>query len=553
MADALPGLDESRGIIGDRHLIGVQTFDIARLTTHAVPVEPETFIAVSGVGPREDSNGSGKTSFLIAVSLLLADPQWRFESNGGLDASGILFKPDAAGVDRTHAVPAVPHGYVVGVFAEPGARAATTMTVWVRISTTAPYVQAKWVPGLHVADAATDAERTQQADLLWREMGTARQVSARRMSEELYGSAPRCLTYLDTDLRPAVPSLLSQQLTGMEPHTIGTSLIALSGMSHLLEQEEERRGEALKRTAEMEELSHKQERDAALDDATMAAVGARTASRFALQEGQEEWRRYLASSYLRAHTHGKKLTARLEELQGQLEQARLAESEARVALAALRAATGLADVAREARQKWLDAQEVLRQAEKRHTELSTQHGIVRGQRAELRPVADEWQGTPEAQAVTALEDARDAKSAAGQAARAAQSAVQDAVRHLADVERGRSGQAGEAIRVLEDSGIGAFGLLDQLDLDDGARALWEPRLSLWSDAVVVYASQAEAARRVLRCLPGALVIAADAEGLRQLLSRGSAPSFRSPVSSGHSINAWWRCPIRTACRTATLA
>jgi len=31
--------------------------------------------------------------------------------------------------------------------------------VWERIATTAPYVQARWTGGLHVADADTDAER----------------------------------------------------------------------------------------------------------------------------------------------------------------------------------------------------------------------------------------------------------------------------------------------------------------------------------------------------------------------------------------------------------
>lgn len=90
-----PTSDLSRGIVGDRQLVAVQAFDIARLTAHAVPIVPETFIAVSGLGPKDDSNGSGKTSFLIAVSLLLADPQWRLETNGGRHASGILFRPDA--------------------------------------------------------------------------------------------------------------------------------------------------------------------------------------------------------------------------------------------------------------------------------------------------------------------------------------------------------------------------------------------------------------------------------------------------------------------------
>jgi hypothetical protein len=43
---------DGTGIVGSRHLVTVQTFDIARLTTHAVPLVPGTFVAVSGQGPK---------------------------------------------------------------------------------------------------------------------------------------------------------------------------------------------------------------------------------------------------------------------------------------------------------------------------------------------------------------------------------------------------------------------------------------------------------------------------------------------------------------------
>ena len=80
-----PRLDAVKlGVVGNRVLVAVQTFDIARLTTHAVPIVPGTFIAVTGSGPDGDSNGSGKTSFLGAVSLLLAN------HNGGLSSDGRL-------------------------------------------------------------------------------------------------------------------------------------------------------------------------------------------------------------------------------------------------------------------------------------------------------------------------------------------------------------------------------------------------------------------------------------------------------------------------------
>ena len=40
------------GIVGDRQLVCVQTFDIARLTTHPVVLVPGSFVALGGRGPR---------------------------------------------------------------------------------------------------------------------------------------------------------------------------------------------------------------------------------------------------------------------------------------------------------------------------------------------------------------------------------------------------------------------------------------------------------------------------------------------------------------------
>ena len=75
------------GLVGDRELVAVQTIDIARFTTHIAPIVPGSFVAVSGRGPKNDSNGSGKTSFQSVVTVLLGDPQWRFDINGALRPS----------------------------------------------------------------------------------------------------------------------------------------------------------------------------------------------------------------------------------------------------------------------------------------------------------------------------------------------------------------------------------------------------------------------------------------------------------------------------------
>jgi len=91
------------------------------------------------------------------------------------------------------------------------------------------------------------------------------------MAEELYGPVPRCLTYLDTPLRPMLPSLLSQQMTAMEPHDIGDSLIALSGMKSHLDEEEHQRDTAL---SQQRNLKNAEEEDAktTLDEEADLAV-----------------------------------------------------------------------------------------------------------------------------------------------------------------------------------------------------------------------------------------------------------------------------------------
>jgi hypothetical protein len=507
--EALAALAEHRGIVGARHLVAVQTFDIARLTTHAVPVIPDTFVAVSGVGPREDSNGSGKTSFLIAVSLLLADPQWRFESSHGSHASGILFKPDAAGVDRAQQMPAASHGYVVGVFADdPSAPAAGALTVWVRIAASAPYVQANWVDGIHVADALTDAERVQRADALWQELGPSRALSARRMAEVLYGNAPRCLTYLDTPLRPAVPSLLSQQLTSMKPHDIGEALIALSGMSHLLEQESARRSKALEQTLTLQQVQTQHEKDEAEAEATMQGVRARAQARAALEEGQRAWQRFLAASCLQAFQKEHALTAELKDKQEQVRLAQQRVEKSRQEMDKLQADTEVAAAAAEARQARSDARQITDDARSTHAEAETTRKLARQEMARLRPEAALWRGTEVKAAHTAVEAALDELADARQKVRAACKAVEVAEQVVEAAEQGRSGSAGHAIEVL-DGQIGAVGLMDQLQLEEEARPVWEGRLWPWRDAVVVPYGQAERARTLLGYLPGALIVEAD--------------------------------------------
>ncbi|MFD7316000.1 hypothetical protein [Streptomyces sp. NPDC056730] len=505
-----PTSDPSQGIVGDRQLIAVQAFDIARLTAHAVPIVPETFIAVSGLGPKDDSNGSGKTSFLIAVSLLLADPQWRLETNGGRHASGILFRPDAAGVDQAHQASPVTHGYIVGVFAHPDDPTTSSVTVWVRIATTTPYLQANWTEGLHVADAPTDHERSIQADTLWRELGTRQLLSARAMAEKLYGTAPRCLTYLDTALRPPVPSLLSQQLTEMEPHDIGRSLIALSGMTPLLEEEDGLRGQALQHQISLEKAQADHAQALLAEEQLMRGVRAREAARLSLQRGHEAWRRYLAASYRDAHHSDQRVAARMDEERQAAETAEALVRAAEDHVNSLGSAEELAAQKGKAHQAWSDAQQLVGELSKKATELTTRQAMLRARRITLLPQAQGWDGSDCTTAAARLEQRQREHTKAELQRGEAEDTVTRARAHLRNVEQGRSGQAGRAIDLLSEHRIRAHGLLDQLNVDEAARPAWEPRLAPWQDAIVVEPEHEDTARRLLHAaLPGAQIVASD--------------------------------------------
>jgi hypothetical protein len=500
-----------RGIVGDRHLVAIQTFDISRLTTHAVAIVPGTFVAVSGIGPKGDSNGSGKTTFLAALSILLADPQWNLESSGGRHASGILFRPDAAGLDPSLRATPAPYGYVVGVFAEPDAVRESALTVWVRVSATSPHVQAKCAPWLHVADAPTEEDRALQADRLWQELPHAGVISAKRMAQELYGDAPRCLSYLDTSLRPAIPSLLSQEMTKMRPAEIGTALIALAGRTGQLEEENHSRGTTLELQAKLKDQESQEDLTLMREDAELAGVSARDRARTLLADAQQKWTRYAAWQYLavlRDHD------AVEEEISGRTEvlaDRELVVQEAETALATLRSTGDLAERERNARESNNSASRVLQSLRDEHAGVAAEQAHLIKERNELQPVAARWKGTALKQAQIEHERTQSAQATARIAVQAATDAVRDATISLDNARAGRSGEAGRlAGRLRTEAAVAeAAPLADLIDLDDKARPTWEPRLWALRDAVVVPHTSAGRARAALADAPGAQIIAAE--------------------------------------------
>ncbi len=510
-----------RGVVGDRQLVGVQCFDIARLTTHAVPLVPGTFVAVSGVGPKADSNGSGKTSFLAAVSVLLGDPQWRMDTNGGRLAAGLLFRPDSAGVDGAMYAPAAT-GHIVGVFAHPDDIPGTALTVWIRLSGGSPSLEAKWAHGLHVAGGDTERDRYDQSAEIWQSLPASSRLSARRLREELYGQAPRCMTYLDTPLRPAVPSLLSQQMTEMSPERIGESLIELCGLRQRLEDEESQRGELAEHQRRLAGAVDDDERRTREEDGELEGVRARARAREALGRGALMWRLHFARRYLEVvDEHAVADQARVDA-QEQKEKARAAADTARQAAAELRGRTDLKADADAARVPWDRAREAAEENRQAQAVLGSQRSALTAGRTALASAADGWSGVPAADAAGLLETARgdhsDTKAAVGLAGQTVERAEQDLTRARA----GRDGLAGRALDALAAVGIDSVGLTDAIGLDPAARAEWEPRLAPWRGAVVVahhhahdaYVAMADAG------LFGAQVVAEDPPGTGAAMPAG---------------------------------
>ncbi|WP_053615809.1 hypothetical protein [Nocardiopsis sp. NRRL B-16309] len=513
----------STGLVGSRKLVAVQTFDIGRLTTHPVPIVPSSFVAVSGEGPKGDSNGSGKTTFLSAVSLLLADPQWRLKRDGGF-ARGLLFSPESAGSGEGGGAR---RGYIVGVFSDEEGK--KLLTVWLRISSQTPYLQMRWVRDLHVAVADTDQERSDQADSLWGQLPAKSSNGAQSMGEFLYGDAPRCLAYLDTSMRPMVASLLSQQMTSMAPDAIGDALIALTGQSRLLVKEQKGRVKYDEAAQELrvQEVNDQNRRIA--EAAQLAAIDRRDLARQALTAANRSWELHLAVGLGEREEELTAAAAEREQAQEDVEQAKERTREAKAHLNRLREDTG----SRKAAQAAEEERERLHRVRTRQTEIVGElHSDVKQlteERKRLLRVTDRFDGIGVDQRQAEFERMRERLDSTVFLHRRSVARREEAEHHLEQVRAGEDGTAGEAVRRLRELGVRARGLLDSVVLDQDARPEWEAHLWRFRNSVAVAAGDAEFALRSLQDFPGVSIIRVDGspDGAATMLLEGvtAPPAF----------------------------
>jgi len=392
------------GVVGSRVLVAVQTFDIVRLTTHAVPIVPGTFIAVTGSGPDGDSNGSGKSSFLGAVSLLLGEPQWRLSSDGRL-ARALLFKPESAGLSAEQGYHAAEYGYVAGVFApDPLNPAADAITVWVRIAASAPYVRARWAAGVLVADGDTDQERYQQADELWNEL-RANEAGARSFASALYGDAPRCLAYLDPTIRKSAPSLLSQQLAHMTPERIAESLIGLTGREHLLDTEAEQRRRLAEQRLDLDDKIDADKAARVNEAADLEGVRWRDRARERLARGDLLWELHFARGLLEKLSEEADASERVEDARGKWDEALSLQRARKEEWEALRNRTDLAAATVAAEKRRDELQEQEKGLVSRRAVLRERGDQLTNRQADLMALRDGWDGSSVNQAAGRVEEA----------------------------------------------------------------------------------------------------------------------------------------------------
>ena len=275
-------------------------------THHPVPLVPSALVAVSGTGPGRDSNGSGKTTFLAAVSMLLGDPEWRIATTGGADALGLLFDPDLSG-DAAGLYDPARVGYVAGVFAHVTADGHyDDLTVWVRVSADdSPRLAARWAPGVHLVADRNDAVTT------WNCLGRERQLGPTAFVEQLYGGTGRCLAYVTSRGNRDTDTSLMQLQARLSPSRIGSELIVLLGLEHLIEGERDLRAklaDAQQRLATRIDEHERREREWA---ATLAEIDARDGARAgASSEGQQLWQLRIARKLLDARRRARAVRRR---------------------------------------------------------------------------------------------------------------------------------------------------------------------------------------------------------------------------------------------------
>lgn len=500
------------GLVGSRQLHAVQLLDIGRLTCHVVPFVPGTFVAISGRGPKGDSNESGKTTFLAGTSLLLGDAEWRLRS-GGQHATTLLFNPHAVGAAE-HLADAADHGYIIGLFAQAGQPPTDPLSVWLRINRSSPHLEVKAQFGETFIDADGSRPAPLAADDLWSQMthvGGGRPLGASSFVEAIYGNAPRCIAHLTKrgDL-PSGVSLLNTNAGSFSREQIGAALVALASRQDILDDDRSQRGQLddaerrlLQRTTEAAERDREYERQ-------LAELDGRDHARQLLTAARRDWESHDARRYIDAIDAQ---AAKQEEYDSALRHQSALEK------AVQAASTVVATISDDQalRERHTAAATALAETEQRHDAAGDeQHRLehdvatVRTRLRDLQAQASNWSGPTPAQTEAAEQDARAALAAAEKRVTIAAAALEAARNRLALAKEGR-GDAATTLDTLREAGIVAQGLLDGVTIEPASGPTFEPLLWPYRDAAVITDDDLAAATEALGTQPWAMLISGPRE------------------------------------------
>jgi chromosome segregation protein len=499
------------GLVGGRQLHAVQLLDIGRLTSHVIPFVPGTFIAISGRGPKGDSNESGKTTFLAATSLLLGDAEWKLRS-GGQHAVTLLFNPHAVGAAE-HLADAADHGYIIGLFANPGEPPSDPISVWLRINRNSPYLEVKAQHGESFVDPEGTRPAQLAADDQWAQITHlgGRPLGASGFVEALYGNAPRCIAHLTK--RGALPSgvsLLNTNAGAFTREQIGAALVSLAGRQDILDDDRSQRStlDSADRTlTSIREESLTRERDY---ERQLAELDGRDRARQLLATATYDWETHDARRYIDALEGRTAKQAAHEEAQQRRRELEHAAQTAIEAAAALSDDQELRDRHATASSELAEADQRLEAAIENQLALEQSVTTTRESLRDLQAHASGWQGPEPSHTEAAARDAAAALTAADQHAAIAGADLKSAQELLAQAHEGRS-DAAATLDTLRDAGIPAQGLLDGVTFDQSEQPTLEPLLWPYRDAAVVADNDLAAAIEALANHPWAMLISGPAD------------------------------------------
>lgn len=312
-------------------------------------------------------------------------------------------------------------------------------------------------------------------------------------------------------------------MTKMKPEEIGAALIALSGQDGQLEEENRQRNEVLKQRDELAQAERKAREEQAEEDAELVGIDARDRARRLIDEAGTKWKRYAARQYLAVLDLERKAASEIGERETILADRKKETAEATAGLDRLRNSGDLPQREDEARNKLNAANEIVRGLNSQRTVIDTKKAGLITERNDLQPRSARWNGRSPEAAVADLQEAVTSHVRAVSALESADKAAQAAAADLDDAQAGRSGNAGHLVkRLRSEAGIPeAVALADVIELDEGVRAEWEPRLFPLLNAVVVPQARAAQALQLLASEPGAQVVITDGPDVTgQHLTRG---------------------------------